>query len=410
MKRVTVIWATLSVFMAVNLGSCNFQNSNAPQPLQTQTADLPSTDQTQIRSLIHEWFDFRDELLLQGSANKVSRTQTQMERIRARDIIHDFDIWVRVQDLTNGPVVKVTEATTEILDEENIGIRRLDAETLEVSLKVNESQMETAIDPQTGEYKTPSRSGSGGAPYIFTFKKANGAYMIHEVKSNSLPDIWETVGQLRDLTQDEVYLDLVRRSRIMDVDNPALNPKPKESSKSLFKTQSLRYDGAAAAAYARAWAKSRNPAYVGYASDCTNFVSQALTAGGWEEAGYAWQVWLRDSLYRWYYSTGTPFPWSNTWGAAASFGKFAIGTGRTSAVYHITGLDLGDIVQYDNDKDGLMDHTMIVTQTPWSSPAKEYMLSYHTNDELDKPFRDIVTSGRRFLFHKVVSTVNLLDD
>lgn len=50
------------------------------------------------------------------------------------------------------------------------------------------------------------------------------------------------------------------------------------------------YDGNAAAAYARRWGTSSNPAFVDYqsdgndnTSDCTNFISQAVQAGGWRQ-------------------------------------------------------------------------------------------------------------------------------
>lgn len=35
--------------------------------------------------------------------------------------------------------------------------------------------------------------------------------------------------------------------------------------------------------YALKWAKSRNPDYLNYSKDCTNFASQSLKAGGWSE-------------------------------------------------------------------------------------------------------------------------------
>ena len=37
--------------------------------------------------------------------------------------------------------------------------------------------------------------------------------------------------------------------------------------------------------YAYNWAYGRNSAYPNYGNDCTNFVSQAMEAGGWAETG-----------------------------------------------------------------------------------------------------------------------------
>lgn len=63
------------------------------------------------------------------------------------------------------------------------------------------------------------------------------------------------------------------------------------------------YDRYAARNYARAYAENPNPEYRDFTNsggDCTNFVSQALLAGGWTEIGkYSY-----TSSYAWYYDWG----------------------------------------------------------------------------------------------------------
>mgnify|MGYP000444914627 CR=1 FL=1 len=79
------------------------------------------------------------------------------------------------------------------------------------------------------------------------------------------------------------------------------------------------YDGIAAAEYAKRWVKEPNPEYADYrydGGDCTNFVSQALRAGGMEDRnddGY----WLSDSA--WFYNGPSPGQRSGSWTHAEYF-------------------------------------------------------------------------------------------
>jgi cell wall-associated NlpC family hydrolase len=74
-------------------------------------------------------------------------------------------------------------------------------------------------------------------------------------------------------------------------------------------TMPATYTASNAVAYAERWALSRNPAYNSLGSDCTNFVSQALRAGGFTPvrgSNTHIEVW---------YSDGTSGN-SNTWSVA----------------------------------------------------------------------------------------------
>ncbi|GLY04083.1 MULTISPECIES: amidase domain-containing protein [Actinoplanes] len=126
--------------------------------------------------------------------------------------------------------------------------------------------------------------------------------------------------------------------------------------------------------YARKYAKNRNKDYRDFTKkggDCTNFVSQALRAGGWKnDTG-----WYRSDKNWWY-------NWANqtyTWTSAERWSRFA--PRRTKALTNVWQLSLADVLQVDFNRDGRIDHTTIVTKVT----KKEIYLSYHTNNTLDKP-------------------------
>lgn len=132
------------------------------------------------------------------------------------------------------------------------------------------------------------------------------------------------------------------------------------------------YDRYKAKQYMDAYTFSYNPAYKDWpGTDCTNFASQVLLAGGWTETG-KYYYWSNDA---WYYD-GSSSPWvSSTWIKVGSLYNFM---GRHSdratpvslATYPwSTKLQVGDIVQIDyhdtsnpqkNVPDGIWDHTFVV--------------------------------------------------
>ena len=142
------------------------------------------------------------------------------------------------------------------------------------------------------------------------------------------------------------------------------------------------YNGNTAASYAynNAYNDVTGSSYFrAHGGDCTNFVSNALQAGGWTEVNNG-----RTSDYSWYYDY-TPYGYSYTWGAANNFYKFLTNSYRAypvSVLYKKDQLEKGDIVQADFGSDGVWDHTMIVTDKRYG----EIYLSYHTKDTRDKAF------------------------
>ncbi|MED1803136.1 amidase domain-containing protein, partial [Brevibacillus porteri] len=143
------------------------------------------------------------------------------------------------------------------------------------------------------------------------------------------------------------------------------------------------YDGFAAREYAREWVSNseilRNNKQFGYYSDynggcyscwkdCTNYVSQALMAGGmiyYENGG------KRDSTAWWYNSSAPSF----TWGAAQNF--YLHWRDRAGVVKASGDLGRGDVVSTDFYGDGSIDHTAMITVV---RNAEQY-LSQHSIDK-----------------------------
>lgn len=142
------------------------------------------------------------------------------------------------------------------------------------------------------------------------------------------------------------------------------------------------YSASTAVAYAKKWATSTNPAYPRDGNDCTNFISQAVFAGGWTMAGGSCDDRKDDGAW-WYGDSQCWYPRvhrSYTWGGAQNFFNFTNSSGRGKAAARISDLDLGDVLQVAHD--GHVGHTTMVTG---KTDDSNLLLSYHTSDTLDLP-------------------------
>lgn len=129
--------------------------------------------------------------------------------------------------------------------------------------------------------------------------------------------------------------------------------------------------------YADKWADGNNPDYKTYPEDCTNFISQALREGGFQDRGDGWDDWRHGDRDDWYYKKDTHNYWnheSETWNnAAASHDYFTQHSGLgeikgVTATPTATGLDPlapskaglipGDLVYY-KDNAGKIDHVAV---------------------------------------------------
>lgn len=144
-----------------------------------------------------------------------------------------------------------------------------------------------------------------------------------------------------------------------------------------------------------------NKSYYAFDSDCTNYISQCLYAGGWKQIGG--QAEYKDyrnylSYDAWYYE-GYSWPsslckkYSRTWTVADNFYKFC--SKHPERVEQVSlnsaKLEPGDIVQMDgmgkNGKpDGVWDHSMVITS---KSSNGDLYISAHTSDLEDEPLSSI---------------------
>lgn len=163
----------------------------------------------------------------------------------------------------------------------------------------------------------------------------------------------------------------------VEIDKVTEEDRPTFSTMTVFANG---YDQIAARDYARKWTSNsstlRNNTQFGYYStkngcyscwnDCTNFVSQALMAGGMRQLGY-------DQT--WYYSSSGP---SYSWGGANNF--YNHWKYRATVAGSYSALRTGDVVSANFDGDSDIDHTAMITYNSSDSASGKW-LTQHTSDK-----------------------------
>jgi Putative amidase domain len=155
------------------------------------------------------------------------------------------------------------------------------------------------------------------------------------------------------------------------------------------------YSGAAAAAYADTYWQNYNPAWPSFANkggDCTNFVSQALYAGGLAmrtsppySGNAAWYM-LQTKGHRWSYA----LPWINAQDQSIFALQYLPGVTQVASYYGpapgqsvADNASQGDIVLYDWNNDGVYDHEAIVVASDGINPDGSTnwdLVDAHTNN------------------------------
>jgi hypothetical protein len=156
----------------------------------------------------------------------------------------------------------------------------------------------------------------------------------------------------------------------------------------------------AEATYAKNWAYSYNGSYVHFSNDCTNFVSQALRAGGWTFVYPTYGRNATDSSQWFYINDGAAAPWSYSWDSAVSMMRFIQKSNRGFWFTNWKTSRTGDVFLVDWDSShGYPTHAMVETAN--SLPAQVYM-SQHTTARLNKPFTNYTSAypnARWWMFH-----------
>ena len=217
----------------------------------------------------------------------------------------------------------------------------------------------------------------------FTLSKKPDAWIIEDVQlleRDGLTPINEVVTTVAD-SIDQSAVSPMPASDISKDNSPSMFPDSlRKATENITSDISIFYTKSAMASYATTWATSRNPSYRQFSNDCTNFISQAMSAGGWTMVPGFYQnnnVWWYNLLNQ-----------SYTWAGAENWYWFARGSGRTLHLSNVWQMELADVLQMDFDRNSNINHTMIVTSV---TPSERY-LSYHTNDTLNRSLSSIIAA------------------
>lgn len=179
--------------------------------------------------------------------------------------------------------------------------------------------------------------------------------------------------------QYQIFLPFITR----DAEQQVLPTSPQSGDISAQATYSRESAAAYALKYGNAsdGSGSGKTGYHDFGNNCTNFISQCLKAGGWpQKSGYY------KSTDGWWYNgmwpTYAAYPWHNShywyW--------FTTNTKRGSLISSIWDLWFGDILQYDWQKDGYLDHSAFVR---YRSTSGVIYMAQHTNNYSSKPLSQI---------------------
>lgn len=162
------------------------------------------------------------------------------------------------------------------------------------------------------------------------------------------------------------------------------------------------YNGYSAASYARTYAYTTAPGFYKYNYDCTNFASQSVNYGGlkMDDVGDS------ETISTWYFKQPYPywFDVSRSWRVVGAFMGHMYWYENTgtylefdSGGYSIFDpLQTGDLLFADWERDGIWDHSMIITGWDSINGHWEPRLSYHTSDTDNKPFAQIRNGNPMF--------------
>ncbi|MBC7412462.1 MAG: amidase domain-containing protein [Bacteroidia bacterium] len=206
--------------------------------------------------------------------------------------------------------------------------------------------------------------------YIFVVKFDGGIYKIVSVRNvdkEILQHEKEEANNIPYITDDLIEIEL--------------------SDKRFTSVATVNYNRAAAIAYAATYAITPNVAYQDFSSgcsycggDCTNFLSQCMLAGGWEQ-----QFYKASSASAWWYgkstnSVGFKGGFSGIWPSAQKMGFFLKKlTSRVTRVTDLSQITPGDPVMMVAPN-GNAYHALIVTQKATNG---DLYLSCHTSNRLN---------------------------
>ncbi|GIP44045.1 hypothetical protein J45TS6_25040 [Paenibacillus sp. J45TS6] len=174
------------------------------------------------------------------------------------------------------------------------------------------------------------------------------------------------------------------------------------------------YNNITARDYAYSWWNKRNPTYSTYYAekngcdvansscwakwnDCTNFVSQALYAGGMKfRTGSSY-----TSNDAWQFGPLVP---TYTWGGAQNF--YNHWSKRAGVASAVTALQTGDAVNADFGADGSINHTAIITKNTGNSASNKYLTQHTTDKKETSTLQDWYNAGYKVYGYEIDKASN----
>jgi hypothetical protein len=156
--------------------------------------------------------------------------------------------------------------------------------------------------------------------------------------------------------------------------------------------------------YAIYWSKPerKNTDFHSYDNDCTNFVSQALHAGGWPGSGGTNFLNYKDD-HRWAHDVGNVFKYLDTysWVSAKHLANYTVLSERTDPLIYLWDGQVGDILftdwDPDNTPDGTIDHAMMVTSRTHGEPFISQHSNWRSNIPLSLEIHYALEAGKPFI-------------
>ncbi len=240
-----------------------------------------------------------------------------------------------------------------VADEEAVWIREEEGRWR----RVRKQQQERKVDPLKGESRLrvlKTLQQNSHQLQVWVRSEERNWYRLHN-------ELWEQE------EADDYRFDLVYKGdlwKIANLKREKLEQRKRESEERTeeanflpYEIHQTKYDRQRAVQYAELWWNSYNPRYRHFDVDCTNFVSQAIHAGGIP------MHFARQRNQGWWYRDGRE-NWSYSWAVAHSLRNYLARGGphlKATAVNRADQLQLGDIICYDWEGDGRWDHNTIVT-------------------------------------------------
>jgi hypothetical protein len=227
--------------------------------------------------------------------------------------------------------------------------------------------------------------------FVFERNMQNWELVSHRllIDDNSIPPINEPINRTKNEMLEIVFSPLPHVNdehdaflRELDIERSqmgaAYDAWVAELDESGIALLNRTFNRQAAADYALRWALVRNPAFRDFSNsggNCTNFISQAMDAGGWTHVtGF-----YTNANHWWYNSLNQTRSWVNVnqWHDFAS-----VHSRRTSMLTNPRSLWVGEVLQMSWDGSTNKNHTAIVTHRT----SSDIYLSQNTTDRRNISF------------------------